>query len=77
MHGSVDSTGLKRLVAVDASRPSVTETVPTELDAAAAVSRSSPQQPSLGDADHSPPTAMDSTDDRTRSPTQYPVLGQA
>ena len=43
-HGFVDSTGLKRLVAVDASHPPVTTTEP---DAVAAVSRSSPQQPTM------------------------------
>ena len=60
----MDSTGLKRLVAVDASHPAVTA---TELDAATAVSRSSPQQPTIGDTDHSAPTAMNSTDDQARS----------
>ena len=70
-HGFVNSTGLKRLVAVDASHPPVTT---TELDAATAVSRSSPQQPTIGDEDHSTPTAMNSTDDQAIIHTTTSVL---
>ena len=65
-HGFSDSTALKRLAAMNASCLSVTT---TELYAAAAVSRSSPQQPTIGDMDHSALTAMDLTDDQAKLPT--------